>query len=227
MIGFMYRCKLNFSLRQAQTPIPFYVSQPVPNKPLKFMKTQTMILDSFEPIFLPELGNTNLLDRVDSKYVFSREQLPVFLGWLNGNYRVLEVNNHRSITYNTVYFDTPDFSLYREHHCGRGNRLKIRFRNYAENNLTFFELKFKTNKGRTRKSRVSNPQIEKSIIGNSKQFLEDQTPWLATNMRAALSIQYKRTTLVHRHSAERITLDTDIRFENEFGACNISHLALA
>ena len=190
------------------------------------MKTNS-ILNSFEPVSLTELGNVTLLDRVDSKYIFNREQLPVFLGWLNGNYRVLEINTNRSITYNTVYFDTPRFSLYREHHCGKGNRLKVRFRNYAENDLTFFELKFKTNKNRTVKCRIRYPQVEKSIRGNSREFLETQTRWLATDMRAALTIQYKRTTLVHRSSAERITLDTDIRFENEFGAFNISHLALA
>ena len=189
--------------------------------------TSKSILNSFEPISLSELGNAALLDRVDSKYIFEKEQLPTFLGWLNGNYRVLEVSNNRCTTYNSVYFDTIDFSLYRAHHCGKGNRLKVRFRNYAENNLTFFELKFKTNKGRTRKSRISCPQVEKSIKGNSKKFLEGQTQWRATDMHEVLSIQYKRSTLVHRLSAERITIDTDISFENEFGAFNISHLALA
>ena len=191
------------------------------------METKPIVIDSFEPILLSELGHTNLLNRVDSKYVFKQDQLPNFLGWLSGNYRVLEVNNHRSISYNSVYFDTPNFTLYHEHHCGKKNRLKIRFRNYVENDLTFFEIKFKTNRGRTLKSRMSYPGIENAIQGQAKHFLESQTNLLATNLRAVLSVHYKRITLVHRKLNERITFDTDIRFENEFGSLMVPHLTLA
>ena len=172
-------------------------------------------LSSFKPISLEEMGSVNLMDRVDKKYIFHVHQLPLFLSWLKEAYRVLTINEHRSITYESIYFDTPHLDLYRQHHCGKMNRYKIRYRNYAENNLSFFEIKLKTNKGRTVKRRISCQKIEESIHGSAKQFLEAKTHLLAEDLRAALWIKYKRITLVNLSSAERVTIDTGIIFKNK------------
>lgn len=191
------------------------------------MSAITNVLNSFDPISLSELGHSNLLDRLDTKYVFSKEQLPMFLHLLCTNYRVLEVNHHRSITYNTVYFDTPELNIYQAHHCGRGNRYKVRYRKYLENNLTFFEIKLKNNKGRTIKSRLGTLDMESTIEGKPKAFLETTTPLQAQHLHPSLCIRYQRTTLVHRSSAERVTFDSNIQFENNFGLISLSHLTLA
>ncbi len=186
-----------------------------------------MVLNSFEPISLEQMDNVTLMDRVDKKYIFSQPQLSFFLNGLKETYRVLEVFQYRSITYKSLYFDTPSFDFYQQHHSGKLNRFKIRYRNYAENNLSFFEIKLKSNKGRTVKSRIPIQTMEESICHNAKKFLESKTNLLAKDLHPALWITYKRITLVNRFSAERITIDTDISFENKEGIKNTLHLVVA
>ena len=186
-----------------------------------------LVINSFEPISLEQMDNVNLMDRVDRKYIFSQSQLSFFLNGLKETYRVLEIFTHRSITYKSLYFDTPTFDFYQQHHCGKLNRFKIRYRNYAENNLSFFEIKLKSNKGRTVKSRISIPAMEESICDKAKIFLESKTNLLAKDLHSVLWITYKRITLVNRFSAERITIDTDISFENKEGIKNTLHFVVA
>ncbi len=54
-----------------------------------------------------------------------------------------------------VVFDTPEFELFRWHHAGGRNRYKVRARQYVESRYTFLEVKHKTNKQHTVKSRLS------------------------------------------------------------------------
>ncbi len=185
------------------------------------------ILNSFEPISLYEMNNASLMDRVDSKYIFNQQQLPSLLGWLNRTYRVLMINERISTTYESVYFDTASFDLYRQHHNRKSNRYKIRYRNYVEDNLSFFEIKLKTNKGRTVKCRMPSQELQESIQGSAKEFLERKTCLMAANFHAVLWIKYKRITLVHCHTAERVTIDTDIRFKNKNGLESIFPLVVA
>jgi len=95
-----------------------------------------------------------LMDRIDSKYIFNIHELPGFLEKLRPYYAVLDINEQEIFSYESLYFDTPNFDLYRFHHRGKLNRFKFRIRKYVESNLLFFEVKFKNNKGRTYKSRI-------------------------------------------------------------------------
>ena len=127
------------------------------------MNTLTDTLNSLESISLKEMDNVKLMDRVDTKYIFSIQQLPLYLNAIKENYRVLEVNDYRMINYESLYFDTKDFEFYRQHHSGKMNRYKIRFRKYVESDLNFFEIKLKSNKGRTIKNRINYKQIDEII----------------------------------------------------------------
>ena len=198
----------------------------------KFIRTEQAellpsILNSFEPISLGEMSNASLMDRVDSKYIFPQQQLPLLLGWLNRTYRLLTINDRTSTTYESVYFDTAEFELYRQHHNRKSNRYKIRYRNYVEDNLSFFEIKLKTNKGRTVKSRIPSQELQESIQGRVKEFLERKTCLRAANLYAVLWTHYKRITLTNRLTAERVTIDTDIRFKNKDGLESIFPLVVA
>ena len=97
-------------------------------------------LTHFEPISLAGTDNVKLLDRIDTKFTFRMEKLPLLLEEMKDDYRILEINGSRISRYETRYFDTEDFRLYLQHHNGKLNRYKIRFRKYVDSNITYFEI---------------------------------------------------------------------------------------
>jgi hypothetical protein len=116
------------------------------------------ILQTFEPITLLEMDRVKLMNRVDTKFAFSVNEFLKFLPELRENYRILEIEGTRTPFYESLYFDDQDFSFFKDHHNGRTNRFKVRFRKYVESNLTFLEIKHKL-KGRTHKSRIKVDEI--------------------------------------------------------------------
>ena len=184
-------------------------------------------VNCLEAISLNEMDNVKLMDRIDSKYIFTVHELPKYLSEIKDSYRVLEVNNCRMINYESLYFDTIDFTLYHQHHNGKMNRHKIRFRKYIENNLSFFEIKHKNNKVRTQKNRISCPQIEKTIVGNSKKFLGEMTNLISEDLLPVLWVIYTRITLVNRFTDERVTIDTNLSFKNSETQQEILNLVIA
>lgn len=183
-------------------------------------------LASFKPIGLSELDRVALLDRMDTKYVFTTSQLPFFLEQLKDNYFILEINNSRMFQYQSLYFDTDNFSLFNQHLCGRMNRYKIRFRNYVESNLSYFEVKFKNNKGRTVKSRIKHPVLNE-IKGDAMELLRKQSMLDVASLKAKLWINYTRITLVSVDFQERLTLDLNLTFKNDNEEKTISDLVIA
>ena len=179
------------------------------------MKNSFEILKTLDSISLGEMNKVKLLDRLDKKYMFHIEQLPEVLALARKDYFALEIDGKKYAGYETTYFDTPDFEMYTKHHNGKLNRYKVRFRTYVDSNLNFFEIKFKTNKGRTKKSRVQIPEKDHSIHGEVvESLLERKTPYKAPELVPALQVNYNRITLVNRNMTERITIDIGLRFRN-------------
>ena len=100
------------------------------------------ILSRFESISLEEMDSVKLMERTDTKYVFPITSLPEILEGMISQYRLLEINNVRVQRYESLYYDTKDFLLYRKHLVGKPDRYKIRFRRYIDSQgLTFLEVK--------------------------------------------------------------------------------------
>lgn len=191
------------------------------------MNNLTSLLAQFEPITLAEMDSVQLMNRVDVKYTFREEKLPVFLEQLKAHYRILEVNGCRSSRYESLYFDTPGFHLYHQHHSGRLNRYKIRVRKYVESNLHFFEIKFKNNKGRTLKNRIKQQQVIETIEGHADEFLAKHTNLKGEKLEPKLWVNYSRITLVHKTIAERVTIDVDLTFKTHNVTRSIPNLVIA
>ena len=171
------------------------------------------IIAKFEPITLDEMENVKLMERVDSKYVFPASQLPKILEGMLSSYRLLEINDVRQHRYESLYYDTKDFQLFRRHHLGRLNRWKLRFRRYVDSGgLTFFEIKFKNAKERTIKSRVKMKDIAHKIEDKAETFLKEITSFAAENFEAKMWVNYSRMTFVNKFSEERLTIDTNLHF---------------
>jgi hypothetical protein len=167
----------------------------------------------FEKITLDEMDSVKLMDRMDVKYLIPLNLLPLVLHEAREFYKLLEINNERLCSYETLYYDTEDYKLYHSHQSGRLNRYKVRFRNYVGSNLSFFEIKHKNNKGRTLKTRIKQPNNFEEILNNEKaEFLEKTTPLSAVELKGNLMVNYKRMTLVNKTSKERLTFDLDLTF---------------
>lgn len=185
------------------------------------------ILSGFEPISLSEMESVALMNRTDTKFVFRFDQLGGFLNDISNDYRILEINGIRASRYETLYFDTPDFKMYMAHHRRKPGRYKIRHRIYVDSNLHFFEIKYKNNKGRTIKSRIKRKKTDLIIEGKAEQFLNEKTNFSAQNLFPKLWSNCSRITLVNKFSKERLTIDIDLQFKNDFLEKNLSNVVIA
>ncbi|MBN1878004.1 MAG: polyphosphate polymerase domain-containing protein [Anaerolineae bacterium] len=170
------------------------------------------VLQRFSPISLAEMDDVALLRRVDTKYVMSEAQLYQALAHLTEEYNVLSIAGRRLHHYQTLYFDTPDFNLYRQHHDGWHNRYKVRFRAYVDSDLAFLEVKHKTNKNVTVKHRVQTSEITTRVDAYAGDFLQTCFPYQVEGLEPKLWNTFQRMTLVSKHTIERLTLDIALGF---------------
>lgn len=160
------------------------------------------------------MDRVKLQNRTDTKFVFEVKLLPLILNDIKENYSLLEIKNKRTNSYRTLYYDTKDLKSYIQHHNGKANRIKIRFRNYIESNLNFLEVKFKNNKGRTIKARTQINEIETQLSADSKQFIVNNSFYTGSDLIPVLWNNFTRLTLVHKIKNERLTIDFNLNFKS-------------
>ena len=117
------------------------------------------LAEEYSPINLDEMEMVSLLNRKDTKFLMSTHQLLNSMRSLQDDYRILSINGKRLNHYRSLYFDTPDFRLYNMHVNGRADRYKVRSREYTDSQLSFLEVKHKTNKDRTIKDRLATTRL--------------------------------------------------------------------
>jgi len=178
------------------------------------MESLNQILNSFGPISLGEMDSVKLMNRTDTKFLLTLEQLKSILFEVQSDYKVLVIDGRSLNSYETLYYDTNDFLFYRRHHCGKKNRYKIRKRKYVESNLTFLEVKFKTNKDRTIKDRTKLPSIDENLNQVELDFIENETH-LDLLFEPKLWNRFQRITFVSLIMPERITIDLDLSFSSD------------
>ena len=171
-------------------------------------------IQSFQPISLSEMDDFALMTRIDEKFISSNHRIADILNKINQQYSILEINGKRSFSYQTEYFDTPNNILFNNHQNGKLNRYKIRFRDYIETKK-FLEVKFKSNKGITKKTRISVPFKEKNINSIAKKFIESQSPYLVKNLKIKVINNFERVTLVNILGKERVTIDFNLKFKSD------------
>ena len=168
----------------------------------------------YDPISLGEMDAVQLMNRTDTKFVFHTSKLGELLDMSREQYHVLQIAENRAFQYNSLYYDTEGLELYLAHHNGKRPRFKVRFREYVETGTVFLEVKRKTNRERTRKSRIQVEEIENELSGKSIQYIEEQAPLRAAFLRPALWTIFHRITLVGKNNPERITIDHDLSFRH-------------
>lgn len=183
------------------------------------------ILTGFEPITLSEMDRVKLMNRVDTKFAFSLQSFIKFLPELSQAYKILEIEGTRTPFYESLYFDDERFSFFQDHHNGRTNRFKVRFRKYVESNLTFLEIKHKF-KGRTNKKRIKVDNIPDILKAEHKEFIESIIP-KEVDLKAVMWNSFHRITLVNKVENERLTLDFDLTFRWDDKTENFGNLIIA
>jgi len=184
-------------------------------------------LNQFASIHLEELGKATLMDRLETKYIFHRDQILNFLPELENEYQVLEIEGQRICGYRTVYYDTVDFHFLQQHQNGSGTRWKIRQRTYLDSQENFLEVKFKDNRKRTRKSRVQAEFSPEHILDHERAFLSANGPVCQAELDPKLEVRYIRTTLVKNDGRERVTLDSQLSYFNGKDGRDLDGLMIA
>lgn len=188
------------------------------------MKIENLV-NEFSSIDLDEMDEVSLMKRVDTKYILSKYQLPSLLERLRHQYKILDIENNRLMSYSNLYFDTEQNKFYIDHHNGKANRLKIRMRKYDDTGLQFLEVKKKDNKGNTTKSRLETEYIETKLNPSLMTFINEITDE-SFDLRPTLWNKFKRLTLVDLTNIERITIDIDLSFSKDENERNYDQLII-
>lgn len=169
-------------------------------------------LKDFDSVSLGELKEFELMKRAETKYIVNKKMLKEILEDLLNEYKILEIKGNRRENYCTVYFDTPDFKMYKAHHNGALNRYKVRKRKYVNSELAFVEVKLKDNKRKTIKKRIPISESSDIFVSNAKNFVDEKSPFSSEDLSEVLWTYYTRITLVSKKGLERLTIDTDLEF---------------
>lgn len=148
--------------------------------------------------------------RFDQKAVLSVEQAVRLIGMLPDDWQVVTVNHARVLPYHTVYFDTPDFLLFRAHRQERNHRFKVRTRRYSDRQV-MLEVKMRERDGRTTKLRRPH-DMHGILSADARQFVAD-VPGVARTRHIVDVLQPAGWTAYHRvmmrawDGSERLTFD--------------------
>jgi len=165
-------------------------------------------------MLLDEMKNVKFMNRVDTKYLFPVTKLQPLLLNISDDYRILEIDHLREFSYKTIYFDTPEYFFFKQHVTGKLSRFKVRVRTYETNGLTFLEVKHKSNKGRTSKTRIKRDNGDQYDDQKSQNFLQELISVDAQLLKPVITTGFTRITLVNISSSERITLDYNLSYNN-------------
>lgn len=192
-----------------------------------FFNNMNEILKSFAPITLAEMKDIRLMNRTDTKFVTTKEKLRQLLELAQEEYYVQEIDGRRIGDYYTMYFDTPDYGMFRVHHCGHANRQKLRIRSYVESKQNFLEVKTKNNHKRTKKKRMTftdfdpaNPRhdirfgLTDGSTADYDAFLTERLFYDKDTLSPGIENRFHRITLVNKGKTERLTIDLDLYFRN-------------
>ncbi len=184
-------------------------------------------LEQFPSISLKEMDQVALINRIDTKYIFHARLLEDVLMSLTKDYSILNIDGIRAHLYDTFYFDDANLNLYLNHHNQRGSRYKLRLRKYGSSEISFIEVKSKTNKGRTVKSRKKTISFNKNLDADQLSFFREITKEEQGNWQCSSVIKFNRITLVSLDPPERMTLDLNLQFTDDHNDVKFENIIVA
>lgn len=169
-------------------------------------------------ITLDQMRSVKLMNRIDTKYVLKEEDVIHLLSEVaKSGYYVQVIDNVRACRYLTLYYDTPKRDMFVAHHNRKLTRQKLRTRIYVESGTTFFEIKNKSNRGRTKKRRTEIDKGDFATFANNIsacRLLSEHSNYQPEQVAPALTTSFCRITLVNPTLTERTTIDLDLNYED-------------
>ncbi len=167
------------------------------------------------------MKTSELLTRVDNKYLVNTNQFESIFSLVTNKYRLLTIEGVNNFGYRSRYFDS-EYTSYLDHHKGKRNRFKIRLREYVDSGNLFLELKLKGTRGQTVKFRepcstFNIHQLDQHMpyyFIAKKWYEEKYCSTFPETLTSTLIIYYSRFALVSNASQERVTVDTNIVFQD-------------
>ncbi len=173
------------------------------------------IAQAMAPISLHAIETLALMDRVDVKFILHEREFLCALEQVADQYHILEVDGIRGSRYLTTYFDTPDFAMYQMHHNGARSRYKMRWRWYLDSSTIFLEVKEKTNRERTRKTRIRLAEPITDLHSIDLDWLPERFTHDPATLAPTVWTRFRRLMLADIERGERITVDLDLQVGNE------------
>jgi hypothetical protein len=181
-------------------------------------------MTTLAPISLTELvAVASLQTRVDRKYVLPRSDAATVLAALDPETRVLEIGGTRGMTYESMYFDTPDLLSYRMAAHARRRRFKLRTRSYLDTAQAYLEVKTRGARSTTVKERLEYELASRDTLTTAGRDYADRALDCIVGEHAHLELvptlatRYRRTTLYSPRSCSRATLDVELTWETADG----------
>jgi len=188
--------------------------------------TNGLMTGFLDQIVLHDMEKVKLMNRMDTKYWFEHSNLQSIIDSINSQYYLLHIVGKSQMTYATTYFDTNSNSLYGAHHNGKLNRYKIRKRIYMDSGIAFLEIKFKNNKGKTRKTRIPTAVNNMQLSNEDMEFIQSRSPYKGAELSTSLTNEFTRITLVNKNFKERCTIDTNISYMHQNKRCELKNLVI-
>lgn len=172
-------------------------------------------------ITLAELDeHAGLLRRTDRKYVLDPATFDRAVRALTGDARVLEIDGRQTFRYRSTYFDTPTLDLHRDAAHGRRHRFKVRIREYVDAGFSMLEVKTKSGRGQTVKSRMRYDRpADGALSSDALVFVDDAVGGspLTGRLLPVLVSEFERTTVVDPGAGTRVTADVDLHCTDRQG----------
>jgi hypothetical protein len=184
------------------------------------------VLTPFERLGLNDFGDGRFAERRDRKFPCHINRIAEVIEGLQDHYDLITPNDDSISAIGTLYFDTPDYEFYKDHHRGKSKRRKVRFRKYPDTETSFLEVKMKSVKGLTLKERVLSEFDSDEISQEMRAFLEENGVATSTKLEPVLEVNYRRFSFISKDRVERFSIDFEVEFSNENGKGNFGELAV-
>jgi hypothetical protein len=179
-----------------------------------------------DTIMLEQMDKVKLMNRVDTKFCINISNLPILLNLVSDKYYALIIKGEKELKYSTTYFDTINNLMYNTHLRGKKNRYKLRKRTYEIQDKSYLEIKFKTNKGQTKKKRITTLAEHAVITDEENIFLEQHSPFTKNELKPVLNNSFTRLMLVNKNLNERCTIDYNLCFNSCGNSKHLSDIAI-
>lgn len=169
-------------------------------------------LEQFTVVGAELLDQRKLLRRVDTKFLISVKSVDTLLSELHVDYGIVHAGKAPIASYETLYFDTPEVRCFHDHRRGRRSRYKVRVRHYIDRDVSYLEVKTKTNRDMTIKKRAQRPFGENALTDDDRQFVRLHSGLCGETLTPQLWTNFRRISLVGLSTNERVTIDLDLTF---------------